>query len=226
MLMDADPEADLDGTDRSTSTSRNGKQNTRRAAGLSRTIRAGIMHHEAGRLDRAEGLYRKVLEKDPNHADALHHLGVIAYQCGKIGVAIQLIERALPALTELPDAHLNLGNALGRAGRLAEAVESYHRAIALKPDYGMAHSNLARALNDQGLFEAGLASAMRAGELIPDFLGVHINCAAALMGLDRSCTDRARSARRCGGELPAGALFDSELCRGAPQTRHRLAVAE
>src|SRR5271168_2890469 len=101
----------------------------RRAAGLMRTVRAGFAHHQAGRLDRAEALYRKALIKAPDHADALHLLGVVAYQCGRIGPAIQLIERALPALPALPDAHLNYGNALQAAGRLVEAADSYRRAI-------------------------------------------------------------------------------------------------
>jgi protein O-GlcNAc transferase len=161
------------------------KQKARRAGGITRTLNAGLGHHQAGRLERAEALYRRALERNPEHAEALHLLGVIAYQRGKTEQAIELIERALPVLQDLPEVHLNFGNALREAGRLAEAADSYRQAIALDPDYGMAHSNLARALNDQGLFEAGLASAMRAGELIPDFLGVHINYAAALMGLDR-----------------------------------------
>ena len=158
---------------------------TRQRAGLLRTIRSGFAHHQAGRLGRAEALYRRALEKDPDHADALHLLGVVAYQCGKIGPAIRLIERALPALPGLPDAHLNYSNALREAGRLAEAVESYRRAIALQPDYGMAYSNLAYALNQQGAFEAGLESSERALELIPGFSGAHVSCAAALIGLER-----------------------------------------
>ena len=87
------------------------------AAGLLRTFRAGLAHHQAGRLDRAEALYRKVLAADPDYADALHLLGVLAYQCGKPAPALQLIERAMPALSELPDVHLNYGNALREAGR-------------------------------------------------------------------------------------------------------------
>jgi tetratricopeptide (TPR) repeat protein len=158
---------------------------SRGAAGLMRTVSAGLAHHQAGRLDRAEALYRHALKKDPNHADALHLLGVIAYQCGEIEPALQLIERALPGLAQLPDAHLNHGNALRAAGRLVEAIKSYRRAVALDPDHGMAHCNLAGALNERGAFEAGLESSRRAVALLPDFPGALIHQAAALKGLER-----------------------------------------
>jgi predicted O-linked N-acetylglucosamine transferase (SPINDLY family) len=148
-------------------------------------VDAGFAHHEAGELEQAEALYRKALEVDPEHAEALHLLGLVAYQQGNFPKAIELIGRALPELDDLPEAHLNLGNALRETGQLSEAADCYRRAIELDPDYGMAHANLARALNDQGLFEAGLESSRQATELIPDFLGAHVNCAAALMGLKR-----------------------------------------
>ena len=157
----------------------------RRLAGIARSFEAGRAHHRAGRLDRAAALYRKVLEKDADHADALHLLGVVAYQTGRAAAALALIERALPALAELPDAHLNYGNALLQAGRRAQAMTSYRRAVALKPDYGMAHNNLARALIEAGDFAAALDSARCAVALIPDFAGAQIHCAAALFALDR-----------------------------------------
>ncbi len=158
---------------------------TRRTAGVTRTINAGLAHHTAGRLERAEALYRKALQKDPAHPQALHLLGVLAYQCGQNALAIELIERALPQLQDLPDAHLNRGNALLAAGRPAEAADCYRRVLELQPDYGVAHSNLGRALNEQGQFDAGLESSRRAVELAPDFAGAHANCGIALMGLGR-----------------------------------------
>jgi tetratricopeptide (TPR) repeat protein len=161
------------------------KREARRRVGRLRTVRAGFVHHQAGRLGRAEVLYRKALQKDPDDANALHLLGVVAYQCGQIGTALQLIERALPELPELADIHLNYGNALRETGKLAEAVASYRRAIALNPNYGMAHNNLAGALNQKEEFAAGLASSERAIALIPEFFGAYVNHADALMGFER-----------------------------------------
>ena len=91
-----------------------------------RTVRAGFAHHQSGRLRRAEALYRKALQKDPDDANALHLLGVVAYQCGEAGTALLLIERALPALPKLPDVHLNYGNALRETGKLADVMKRYH----------------------------------------------------------------------------------------------------
>jgi protein O-GlcNAc transferase len=170
---------------RSSSGPHDHKQKSRRAGGITRTVNAGLAHHQAGRLARAELLYRVALHRDPNHAEALHLLGLIAYQAGKIGPAIALIERALPQLPHLPEAHLNLDNALREAGMLTEAVVRYRHAIALDPDYGMAHSNLARALSDTGQFEAAFQSSTRAVALMPEFAGAHVNFAAALIGLGR-----------------------------------------
>jgi protein O-GlcNAc transferase len=223
------------------------KRNPRSAAGITRTVNAGFAHHQAGRLAQAEALYRKALQKNPEHAEALHLLGVLALQCGKIGPAIQLIERALPALSEFADAHLNLGNALREAGRLTEAADRYRRAIELEPEHGAAQNNLARALNDQGLFEAGLESSRRAVALIPDFSGAHINCAAALLGMERFAEaetplrraielmpDRAESHRDLGRVLTQLGRLDEAVasCRRAvalapddPQAHHYFGIA-
>jgi tetratricopeptide (TPR) repeat protein len=162
-----------------------GQKVTRRSTEALRDFEAAVAHDQAGRRDRAEALYRKVLQRVPDHADALHLLGVIANKRGRHQRAIQLIERALASVPDFPTAHLNLGIALQAAGRRADAAESYQRAIALRPDYAIAHCNLAAIQNEQGAFEAGLASAQRAVDLMPDLAPAHINRADALVGQHR-----------------------------------------
>jgi tetratricopeptide (TPR) repeat protein len=86
----------------STLRSRRNKQSGRRAGGITRTVNAGFAHHQAGRLDRAAALYRKALQREPEHAEALHLLGLIAFQRGEFDSAIELIGRALTSQTLSP----------------------------------------------------------------------------------------------------------------------------
>jgi tetratricopeptide (TPR) repeat protein len=130
-------------------------------------IFAAAEHHKAGRLDKAEALYRKVLQKTPDDVDALHLLGVATLERGHPDRAIQLISKALCRVPEFAHAHANLGNAYRAAGRPEDACASYRRAIALRPDFPAAHNNLGLVLYEQGDFAAALASCQRAIELDP-----------------------------------------------------------
>ena len=42
---------------------------------ISESMALAIQHHQQGRLQAAEQIYRQVLQVDPNHAQALHLLG-------------------------------------------------------------------------------------------------------------------------------------------------------
>src|SRR5262245_40684125 len=52
-------------------------------------------HHQAGRLQEAEQIYRQILAAEPNNPDALHLLGIIACENGQYEGAIRLLEQAL-----------------------------------------------------------------------------------------------------------------------------------
>ena len=64
-------------------------------ATISEALAIAIQHHQAGRLQAAEQIYRQILAVEPNQADALHLLGVIAHQVGKHEVAVEYIRRAI-----------------------------------------------------------------------------------------------------------------------------------
>ena len=50
---------------------------------IPQALQLAVQHHQAGRLAEAELLYRQILAAQPNHADALHLLGVMAQQVGR-----------------------------------------------------------------------------------------------------------------------------------------------
>jgi len=155
----------------------------RRQAAKTAELTAALEHHRAGRLDRAEALYRKFLEKSPGHPDGLHLLGIITLARGDPDRAIRLIGQALTARSDFAAAHSNLGNALRAAGRFAEAAASYRRALALRPDFAAAHSNLGVVLGELGDFAAAVASARRAVALDPQGSEARFNLATVLRQL-------------------------------------------
>ena len=43
-------------------------------------LQRAVSYHQLGQLDQAENIYRKILEDDPQHVDALHLLGLVTYE--------------------------------------------------------------------------------------------------------------------------------------------------
>ena len=80
-------------------------------ATIPEALAIAIQHHQAGRLQAAEQIYRQILAVEPNHADAIHLLGVIAYQVGKHEFAVEYIRRAIGLKGNVAAFHNNLGEA-------------------------------------------------------------------------------------------------------------------
>jgi tetratricopeptide (TPR) repeat protein len=144
-------------------------------ATISEALATAIQHHQAGRLQAAEQIYRQILAIDPNHPDALHLLGVLAHQVGRHEVAAEYIGRAIAVKDNAAAFHNNVGEVYRALHRPAEAVACYRRALKLEPGYAEAHSNLGNALWDQGKLDEAVACYRRALKLKPDYAVAHSN---------------------------------------------------
>lgn len=133
----------------------------------------------------AEAMYRDILDSEPQHADALHLLGVLSGQMGRKLDAVDFIRRSISLRPDHAEAHKNLGVALKDSGQIADAIAAYRQAIALQPGYAEAHKNLGSALYQSGLFEDAIAAYREAIALRPDFAEAHSNLGAALRSAGR-----------------------------------------
>lgn len=141
--------------------------NTRNASAASRLLLEGVALHQAGRLEEAAGIYRRILDRKADDSDALHYLGLIAFQQGRYHESAALIGRAIAARDDSPAFHCNLGNALMRLGQVREALGAYRRASTLDPLFAIGFVGLASAslaADDAG---GALAAASRACQLAP-----------------------------------------------------------
>ncbi|HTW93360.1 MAG TPA: tetratricopeptide repeat protein [Tepidisphaeraceae bacterium] len=132
-------------------------------------IALAIQHHQAGRLQDAEAIYRQVLAAEPNNADASHLLGALALQVNRPEVALPLLDAAVARDGKRPEYHANRGLALANLRRYEEAIAALRRALALKPDMPEPHGNLGAVFCDLNRFDEAIASCNEALRLRPNY---------------------------------------------------------
>ncbi|MGD0389410.1 MAG: tetratricopeptide repeat protein, partial [Tepidisphaeraceae bacterium] len=142
---------------------------------LQEQLESGLSHHQAGRLAEAKRIYRQVLAQQPNHADALHLLGVLAGQTDRLDEAVNLIRQAIAICSTNARYYSNLGKFLKDMEQFDQAIASYRQAIGLKPDIAEVHYNLANALRETGQPDEAIASYREAIRLKPDYADAYNN---------------------------------------------------
>jgi protein O-GlcNAc transferase len=135
--------------------------------------------HQKGDLDRAESLYRRVLATHPDHANAIHLLGVLEHQRGRHVQAIDWISQAIVLDPSRPDYRNSLGVVFRAQGRLDDAAQAHREALSLDPIYPDALSNLGVVLHELGRLAEARVSLQDALRIAPH----HVNAAFALANL-------------------------------------------
>ncbi len=120
-----------------------------RARDVAELLQEGAACHRRGDLLGAEALYEVILDRQPEHPDALNLLAVAALTRKELDAALELARRALASGGDVPEYLNTAASILDELGRRDEALEFYRRA-ALGPLPSMrAHSNLLFFLNSQ-----------------------------------------------------------------------------
>ena len=142
-------------------------------------------------------IYRRVLQKKPDHLGALLNLADLLGQKGARDEAITLYRRSI-ALRPIPQAHLNLGITLAEEGLLEAAVDEMQLAIRMRleslaraartwrtpverpPELAVYYLNLANALSMKGDVNAAIEAYGEAIRIRPDTLEGHDGLAYVL----------------------------------------------
>ncbi|MGF1601900.1 MAG: tetratricopeptide repeat protein [Thermosynechococcaceae cyanobacterium] len=140
------------------------------------TIEQAHRAFKEGRYAEAEVLWRKVLEEQPNSAEAFYQLGFSLHLQEEIGSAIAAYRKAISLKPDYDAPHMNLGLALIELQQLDEAAQSFERVLAL-PDqpetpastHAMANYNLAIIHKRQEKAEKALQEVDAALKIAPDF---------------------------------------------------------
>ncbi len=136
--------------------------------------------HQAGNLEEAETVYKKVLVQEPKNTEALALLGVLCCQSGKFEEGVGYLRKATRFDRECPTTYYNLGKALDGIGLLEDALTAYQAAIKVKGDYAEAWNNMGDCLTRLGRIEDSVNAYRKALELNPVSY-VHFNLGNALL---------------------------------------------
>ena len=101
---------------------------------INKQLQTAIAHHQSGALDKAGRIYRAILRKQPNNANALNLLGLIAHANGNNDRAETLIRKALKANPRGVSFWRNLAAVLAAKNDKDGAEETYRTVLRLRPD--------------------------------------------------------------------------------------------
>lgn len=140
---------------------------------------------QAGDLHAAEASYRAILERAPDHAEALDRLIAIELKLGRRHRAVKLLEKAVALRPRDPAVLLELARLRDGFGDHDTAMRHFAKAIELDPTYADAYGQLAASFYERRRFRDAEATARRALTVKPDLPRVRFTLARALTAQGR-----------------------------------------
>ena len=113
--------------------------------GMVNAFEQAMTLHQQGQLEKAEALYRQLLDADASDANALHFLGLLCHQCERDTEALDLLGRARQLVPDYPDTWAVMALCHKTLGRVDDGIAACEQALDRNPRHPM-------ALNLRGYF--------------------------------------------------------------------------
>ena len=155
------------------------------AAPVSALYKKAAQLHAAGKQQQAAEAYRRLLKRDPDHADGLHYYGNLLSALGQKEDAVRYLAKATTLAPENFAVLNNYGNALRDTGQTNKALPYLRKATELAPDHYGVRNNLANVLKLLGHYEEALTHYDKAIEIEPTDASLYFNKGAMLRNLKR-----------------------------------------
>jgi tetratricopeptide (TPR) repeat protein len=122
---------------------------------------------QKGRMEEAVRVFTRLLEADPNSADAYNMIGYYYGYRGDYEKAIENLKKYQFMAPDQANPHDSLGEIQAYSGHYDEAIQNLNRALSIKPDFFAAYDHLGVAYEGKGEFAKAYDSYVRAAETIP-----------------------------------------------------------
>ena len=159
---------------------------------LGEMLASGRRLVDQGKYREAKELYSLVLQRDPDSAEAMSHLGICFACQGSPMVGLKLMSQAVALQPGVAGYHSNLAELLRLMGKLNEAEKSIRTALQLTPDDPVMMSVLGVILGQQGRAAEGIEVCRAALAIDPKSPLIHVR-----MGSIHARQGRTTEARAC-----------------------------
>ncbi len=166
------------------------------------TLEEGLRQHQAGHIESAEALYRRVLRVEPRQPDALHLLGMAAFARGDADRACDLVCQAIQAKPNEAVFYANLGIVYESLRRWQDAESAYRQAVVLNPQNAAALNSLGNLHRATWRLDQAAGYYRQAIELDGRFVAAQSNLGNTLA--DRGYHDQAITCYRRAIEIDPG----------------------
>lgn len=142
-------------------------------------------HYINKRYKKAESLYAKILNQNPDHPLILFYLGAIMMCTDRHGIGISLFRYAVENQNKFPEAWNNLGSCYRTENMLEEAARCFRKSIAQDSKNPDPYNNLGSILTNDGHPDEGLKFLNKALEIDPKHVSAKWNRALCHLEMEK-----------------------------------------
>ena len=157
----------------------------------------GVIHHDRGRFEEAQGCFEEALKINPNYTEAALNLAVTYNDLGRYDEAKRIYRAALSRGEESPgqldpfvkgkiaNLHAEVAQAYVDAGMPGDALHELRKAILLCPTFADLRVRLANLYRQIGDLDAARFELEEAVAAKPEYVPAHVALGVVLLALNR-----------------------------------------
>jgi protein O-GlcNAc transferase len=142
---------------------------------------SAFVHYQAGNLQRAEQILKKILKLQPDNFEACYYLGGILDDALRPEEAITCYRRAMEINPEFPGTYYNIASLLQGKRQFDEALAYYQKALSLDPACADIYNSIGVILQSKGEFGEAVSYYQKALGLDPNFATAYCNMGNVLV---------------------------------------------
>ncbi len=141
------------------------------------------MYNEVKMHDKAIEAANKIIELNPNDADAVYNLGYMYFMLNKHKEAVQTFKKVLELRPNFEYAYANLGNCYFQLKNYSQALWAYKKLVEIAPENSDAWFNMAVSYMQLKRFNNALRALKETIKLRPNYAVAYYNLAVVYMNL-------------------------------------------